>query len=165
VSIAARANTVVDAALRRWLAAPLALRWLAVAATVGALWWSSSQSPRPSEPSVVGGLLHNSMHVVAYAVVGAAVWCALHAPRHARQRTAAVAAVVFAMVYGVVDELHQGSVPGRVVSAWDVLSDTCGALLGVWLLHRRLVVPRIGLAHGACALAASCVSVALATFW
>ncbi len=110
-------------------------------------------------------LLHNAMHVVAFAVVAATVWFAVRTPgRDNGARAACIAAIVFAVGYGIVDELHQSAVPGRVASAWDVLSDACGSLAGVWLLHRRLVAPRVGIAAGVYIAVASCVSVALATF-
>ncbi len=53
-------------------------------------------------------------------------------------------AVVLSTVYGVSDEFHQSFVPGRDATAWDVLKDAVGALIGVWL-YRRVVVPRFGL--------------------
>lgn len=165
MTLGARAGAWFDTAVRRWLAVPRPLRWLPVAVLVALLWWSSSTPPRPTEPSIVGAFVHNAMHVVAYAIVAAAVWCAAHAPGSGDQRRAAAVAIAFAIGYGVVDELHQSHVPGRVASAWDVGSDACGALLAVWLLHRRFAAPRVGLVHGACVLAASCVSVAFATFW
>ena len=46
-------------------------------------------------------------------------------------------AVVFAVIYGISDEFHQAFVPGRSVSAFDVLIDTLGGLTGssifLWL--------------------------------
>ena len=165
MSVVDRVGAWFDALVGRWLAAPRAVRWLAVVAAVATLWWSSSRTPRPSEPNVLGALLHNAMHVVAYSVVGATVWCAAHAPRRGmHQRAAAVAAVLFAVAYGVVDELHQAQVPGRVASAWDVASDTCGGLLAVWMLHRRSMSPQARRVRGSCLIVAIAASVSLATF-
>jgi VanZ family protein len=152
-----RVAAAVDAALHAWLRLPRAVRWLPVVSLVGALWWSSSRTPAPTEPHVLGALLHNAMHVVAYAVLAAAVWCAVHGPR------AAVAAVTFAAAYGVIDEVHQAFVPGRVPSVWDVASDVCGALLGAWWMQQRLGAQRPG-RHGVWLAVAAGASVAAATF-
>ncbi len=48
-------------------------------------------------------------------------------------------ALIFAVVYGILDEYHQQSVPGRVPDFYDVLADTGGALLYVafsWMIRR-----------------------------
>jgi VanZ family protein len=164
VSVGERFGAWFDRLVGLWLAVHRVVRWLAVAAAVATLWWSSSRSPRPSEPSLFGALVHNAMHVVAYAVLGGAVWCAAHAPaRGVHQRAAAAVAVLFAVAYGVVDELHQARVHGRVASVWDVLSDACGGLLAVWLLQRHAMAPRARALRGACLLVAIVGSVSLAT--
>ncbi len=41
-----------------------------------------------------------------------------------------VLAVIFACVYGITDELHQVTVPGRDASVGDLLADALGAFLG-----------------------------------
>ncbi len=57
-------------------------------------------------------------------------------------RRDALLAVVLCTVYGISDEFHQSFVPGRDATAWDVLKDAVGAVIGVWLYRR--VVPRFG---------------------
>ena len=44
-------------------------------------------------------------------------------------------AIAIAGIYGVLDEVHQRFVPGRMPDALDVLADLIGAVLGVYLLH------------------------------
>lgn len=158
-----RPAAALDGALQWWLQVPRLVRWGPVLLLAGMLWWSSSQRPRRTEPDVVGALLHNAMHVVAFAALAGAAWCALRAPHAARDRAASLAAVMLATVYGIVDEVHQSFVPGRVASAWDVASDACGALLGTWWLHCRLVARRVDM-RGWWLAAVSVVSVAGATF-
>ena len=54
-----------------------------------------------------------------------------------RQSTArgAWVATGIAALYGVVDEVHQGFVPGRSVDGWDVCSDALGAGLAACLVR------------------------------
>jgi VanZ family protein len=53
----------------------------------------------------------------------------------------AAVAVIIVVVYGTIDELHQGSVPGRTLDGYDLLADTIGGLLSggfvYWYYHRR----------------------------
>lgn len=127
--------------LRAWLALPRLLRALAPVAVMGLLWWSSSREPSPEAGGPVKAFLHNGMHIVAYGALGSAYWLcftALASLAAAPIRVANIASVVLAVAYGVVDEWHQSWVPGRVCSVSDVLSDLCGALLGVALLEMLL---------------------------
>ena len=48
---------------------------------------------------------------------------------------ALLTAILLAAIYGVLDEVHQRFVPGRMPDALDVLADLIGAVLGVYLLH------------------------------
>jgi len=131
----------------------MALRVAAPAAVMLALWYSSSQSPQRREPSILRALLHNGAHVVAYAGLAGA-WLLTMLPRRRERellvsRSVITAAVVLSVVYGVVDEVHQSFVPGRVCSLWDIVSDACGSALAVagllWSLsgERRFAI-RIG---------------------
>jgi VanZ family protein len=79
-------------------------------------------------------------HGLAYAVLAAAVLytlpkkCLLSKPG----RTG-VLVVFFCMLYGVTDEYHQSFIPGRVASIGDLIADTVGAavLVFVWLRYYR----------------------------
>lgn len=159
------AGRCLDASLATWMRVPRPWRWVAPIALMGLLWWSSSQTPAPREPSVLRSLLHNGMHVVAFGALAAATWLAsLPRSPHLGARSAAARAVLLAVAYGVVDEVHQGYVPGRTSSPADVLSDACGALLAVCLLRARYWAPPRPLGLVIALLFASAGSVALATF-
>lgn len=44
------------------------------------------------------------------------------------------------ILYGVLDEIHQGSVPGRTLDIWDAAADSLGGILAaiiVYINHRR----------------------------
>jgi VanZ family protein len=50
-------------------------------------------------------------------------------------------AVTFTTLWGIIDEIHQAFVPGRVSDVNDVLADALGALIGgsvYWLFRRQL---------------------------
>lgn len=105
------------------------LRWGAVVGEVGAIWWLSSRESLGFGSGWWGSLMHNSAHVFAYGLLGILVLLA-RCGIGARSRTAMVFAVVCAAAYGLVDEIHQSYVPGRVSSVADLCADTAGAALG-----------------------------------
>ncbi len=41
-----------------------------------------------------------------------------------------------AVLYAISDEVHQGFIPTRNASVYDVLIDTVGVFIAVWLIHR-----------------------------
>jgi len=143
-------------------------RWLRAMVPVAGmltLWWSSAQVPVPQPHSTAESLFHNSMHVVAYACLAASVWVAW------TRRSVAMVHVFrsrgawsIAFLYGIVDELHQSFVPGRVCSLSDLVSDAAGAALAVVVLRGVVgIAPRWCRVAGAL-LCASLASVAAATF-
>lgn len=105
-------------------------------AAMATLWWLSSREPEPRPDSTARALFHNSMHVVAYGCLAASVWLAwTRAPITAHQTFRSCGAWLVASLYGVVDELHQSYVPGRVCSVADLASDAIGAALAVVVLR------------------------------
>lgn len=155
---------LVAASLRKWAALPAAFRWLAPLGIMSALWWSSSRSPQGQESNVFGALVHNGMHVLAFGGLAAALRLALHPSVGRRLPGASAVAVAIAIVYGIVDEVHQGFVPGRTSSIADVCSDATGAMLAVaWLrpvLENGIMQVRVLLLLVVACLASVC----LATF-
>ena len=152
-------------AIRLWVAVPQWLRMLVPVLAMAMLWRLSSREPSLQPESTAHVLLHNSMHVVAYGCLAASLWLAF-----AREPIAAVHALrsrgawLVASLYGVVDELHQSYVPGRVCSLADLASDAIGAALGVVLLRRITgMAPNAGLVTAVLLLAAI-ASISVATF-
>ena len=124
-----------------WLRVPRLLRWCVPALGMAVLWWSSSKKPGDDLPSFGGALLHNAMHVIAYACIAGSAWLAWsRTPAGAQHRLRSVGAWAIATTYGVVDELHQSYVPGRDCSLYDLVSDAAGAALAVALLRGLLGV-------------------------
>lgn len=142
-----------------WAGQSVVWRWGAVVAEIAALWWLSSREPTVVSASLVRSFLHNSAHVVAYGLLAALALLALRG-RAPLRRTDAVVAVVIAGGYGVVDELHQSTVDGRVCSLADVAADIGGAMLAAGLVMglaggRPLVRPWLLLAGCVALLAVS----------
>ena len=147
-----------------WVSLPQFLRALVPLALMGLIWWLSSRESSAAPHSVMMALLHNSMHVIAYAAVAGSLWLAWsRRPVATLQGYRSRAAWLIAVAYGVIDELHQSFVPGRNCSLCDLASDALGAALAVVMLcgvTGRLVAWRLVVVA---LLAASGVSVGLET--
>lgn len=60
-----------------------------------------------------------------------------------RARRALFAALIFTVLYAISDEWHQSFVVGREADVLDILADTVGALLALWLMSYFREVPYI----------------------
>ncbi|MEA2084680.1 MAG: VanZ family protein [Thermodesulfobacteriota bacterium] len=79
------------------------------------------------------------LHALVYALL--AVSCIPTAKSLIKKyslRYVAVGIVFFCLLYGISDEFHQSFIPYRSASGWDVLADTAGATLTVWIWSRRM---------------------------
>jgi VanZ family protein len=84
-------------------------------------------------------------HAVEYAILALLIWRArrktiLPEPKTWHRRDAIVAILVSAL-YAATDEFHQSFVSTRQASVWDVILDTAGAVMGIfllWIIGRRL---------------------------
>lgn len=76
------------------------------------------------------------LHAAGYTVLGLAAQRATHGGIMAPRRGAAMAAILLTVGYGVLDELHQSTVPGRESSAGDVVADAVGACAALWVFRR-----------------------------
>ena len=97
----------------------------------------------PSLSTGLGGwdtVLRKGAHLTEYAILGALLLRALGR---------AAPALAGGALYAASDELHQHFVQGRHASPLDVLLDTAGVAVGVYVLHRLFqtrLVPGTG--HG-----------------
>ncbi len=79
--------------------------------------------------------LDKAVHGAIYAVL-AVLLCRAFASRpglEGRLRLACWLSFGATVLYGLSDEWHQSFVPGRSADVMDLLADTLGGLLGVWL--------------------------------
>ncbi len=80
------------------------------------------------------------VHITLFFIFGLLVYRALEPINGSGQINFArlffpIAVVIF---YGIMDEIHQGSVPGRTLDAYDALADTVGGLLaGILIYYKR----------------------------
>ena len=124
--------------------------WLAALEMLG-IFALSHRSWKGTGPSLSNGLT-NLCHFPLYAMLGALLAIALGvgADRAAATRAALQGAMV-ACLYGVLDEWHQGLIPGRDCSLFDVTTNLIAAVCGAmalatarWGLPRRAVQWLIG---------------------
>src|SRR5215217_1496216 len=116
---------------------PIAVRLLPLAAWMGLIFFPSrSHLPQPLGPDLtaVAG------HVAVYALLAALLWWGL-AIRPFTPGWRLGLSFAIAVAYGLSDEWHQSFVPGRMASVIDLVTDGCGALLGLagvtlWTLAR-----------------------------
>lgn len=115
---------------------PRGLGLAAAAAWMGFLWWLSSDTRDTGLNLGLGGFVPNLGHAPLYATL-AVCWLVAwprERPGHLGARpwarltlTSAIALAALPFAYGVVDEWHQASVPGRDASPADLLTDLAGA--------------------------------------
>ncbi len=111
-------------------------RWLPALTMMLAIWMFSSLPSRALPDFNWADLLvKKGGHMTGYALLA---WSYCHAlqdrPRGKRRCWLALGLV---FLYALSDEWHQGFVPGRHASGWDVLIDTTGGGLFLWWYVRH----------------------------
>lgn len=102
-------------------------------AYAGALFWASSRSHLPL-PHLGLGFEDKIAHFCAYGILAFLVHRALTKP-YPLMTSAIIGSGLLSAGYGLSDELHQRSVPGRTFDLWDLVADLAGiglVLLCVW---------------------------------
>jgi VanZ family protein len=160
-----RIAAAFDHVLAKWLALPRAVRLLAPVTVMTVWWWASSQPVSPRPASVLRALAHNGMHIVGFSTLAICFQLGL-GRAHRRPGDASVlgGALALTVAYGIVDELHQSYVPGRVCSVSDILSDACGGAFGLACMLALTDRVRLPLGRIVALFLCCCASVALATF-
>lgn len=106
------------------------LLWLATAAWAVLIFYLTSiPNLRLTENTLVNILIANGSHFFFFGVQGALLY-ASH--KHV------TSAITLTSLYGVIDELHQISVPGRTADVADWVMDTFGALVFVLIVRKYL---------------------------
>ena len=76
-------------------------------------------------------------HIVEYAILTAFLYRALLSSG-IRKKEAALTSIFFALVYGMTDEYHQSFIPGREPRIRDIVFDTIGSLLAIFIIWKLL---------------------------
>jgi VanZ family protein len=113
--------------------------WLHALSLLLALAWAGVIFFLSSQPGTDTPLpfphMDKLLHGLVFGILGLLVLGAMRSGKHGHRRTQVWTALAIAGSYGVLDEIHQHFVPGRMPDAFDVLADLTGAALGIWLLH------------------------------
>jgi VanZ family protein len=84
-------------------------------------------------------LMRKAAHLTEYAILAALLWRALdHGGK--RRWSEQVLTFLCAASFAALDEFHQSFVPSRGASKYDVMIDSCGALIGLlirWSIVRK----------------------------
>jgi hypothetical protein len=127
----------IEATLKRFRRWPLLYYWLPLIVWMGIIFWFSAQpEPFAMSESWQQELVGNAGHAIGYAGLGLLWWRALAALPVCSRRWTLALAFLFTTLYAISDEYHQTFVPGRSGNLVDLLVDTAGAGLALWLLHR-----------------------------
>ena len=102
-------------------------RWASVVAWAALIFVLSSISAFGTDLGVWEFILPKAVHLLEFAVLG---FLLLWATRHES------AALVGGILYAASDEVHQRFVPGRHGSVLDVVIDTVGVAIGIYLARR-----------------------------
>ena len=99
--------------------------------------FSSLPTKKVSDFYLQDFLLKKSAHVVEYAIFATLFYRALVA-YGVFVKMAGGYSVIISMLYGVSDEFHQSFTPGREPRGRDVVFDTIGAVLAIYLIWKYL---------------------------
>ncbi len=116
-----------------------ALRTLFMAMAIGwaaVIYLLSSQTGLDVPPLFPGQ--DKVLHALVFAILGFLVAGTLLPAVHQTRKRHIVMAIGLIAAYGMLDEVHQHFVPGRMPDVLDVLADISGGILGVWLFTRSL---------------------------
>ena len=109
--------------------APLIL-WMMVLYALSSLPGAVDIDDAPPSPIAwVPPALQNLLHLPAYALLGW-LWFRALASHRWTPRLILLASFVLASLYGVFDELHQMTVPGRFASLTDLAANVAGSAIG-----------------------------------
>ena len=71
-------------------------------------------------------------HMIEYGILAVLLYRALVGSGHSK-KNAGLLAILIALVYGATDEYHQSFTPGREPKVRDVVFDTAGAILAIYI--------------------------------
>ena len=111
------------------------LLWIAVIIYGGLIWWMSSFA-LPPQPVGIVYVWDKLKHVAEFFILAILLFNAIS--ESTKSTTAVFLAIIITAVYGIIDEVHQSFVPGRMFSYLDMASDAVGGLvISLFLLFKK----------------------------
>jgi len=93
------------------------------------IWWLSSRTI--AFPTELFPLRDKGVHLIEYGVLGALLGHALLGTYAELSRVRLwLWAIGLTVLWGMIDEIHQGLVPGRTADIYDVVADSVGGVVG-----------------------------------
>ena len=115
--------------------------WSPLYLYAGLIFYLSSM-PKPL-PEIGIPYLDKALHVCEYALFGLLASRAFkNSSRKAFFENFKILAVLVSIIYGISDEFHQKLVPGRLCSVSDMIADSIGGILGVFVYGRHHSIQR-----------------------
>ena len=111
----------------RYLFLLLALGW-------AVLIFYFSSKPGMAMPPLFSGQ-DKLVHFIAYGALGFFVMGSMKTTSFGYRPGQALLAIALVTIYGVLDEIHQHSVPGRVTDIYDVMADVAGGTFGAFTMY------------------------------
>lgn len=108
--------------------------WLPVALWCSMIFYLSSISDLSTGWGLYDFVLRKIAHMVEYGILAFLVWRALLASGTFTENKVYSLSFVFSVLYAVSDEIHQGFVPGRGPSVYDVLIDAIGVVIAICII-------------------------------
>ena len=79
-----------------------------------------------------GATVRDAAHVCEYAVLGVLAY--LNFSQY-KEKGLLLLSFIFCFCFAISDEIHQHFTPGRAIEAFDILLDSCGSLIGIFVIH------------------------------
>ena len=99
--------------------------------------FSSYQTVQASQIMWQDFIVKKSFHIIEYAILTTFVYRAMKGSGLDRKK-AGIYSILFTILYGITDEFHQSFTQGRESKARDVVFDTIGGLLSIYIIWIQL---------------------------
>lgn len=112
--------------------------WLPVGIWGGLIFWLSSIPNLSSGLGTWDLILRKGAHIAEYGILVFLLWQAIfHSVKLSRTKVN-FSAGMLALLYAISDEVHQSFVPTRNSSVYDILIDSIGIILVLWVIRSRV---------------------------
>jgi len=110
------------------------LMWALTFAYMTVIYYLSDQSEMTADIPMDFGL-DKILHGIEFGVLGILLYISLRVSFTLTVKKSMWLAIGFAVLYAVSDEVHQSFIPNRTASAADVLADSLGAVVFVFVIR------------------------------